>query len=56
MDGKEWADSYADCSNSSSVEGHRLEDEITSFVSEATTTPAEMLDVRALYEYDFLPT
>lgn len=36
-------------------EGHRLEDEITSFVSEATITPAEMLDVRALYEYDVLP-
>jgi hypothetical protein len=24
--------------------------QITSFVSEATTTPAEMLDVRALYD------
>ncbi|MGH8902560.1 MAG: tyrosinase family protein [Egibacteraceae bacterium] len=35
--------------------GHRLEDEITSFVSGATTTPAQMLDVQNLYEYDVLP-
>ncbi len=34
---------------------HRLVDEITSFVSQATTTPAEMLDVQALYTYDALP-
>ncbi|MGH8897274.1 MAG: tyrosinase family protein [Egibacteraceae bacterium] len=37
-------------------EGHRLEDEITSFVSAATTTPADMLDVGAFYEYDVLPS
>ncbi|MGH8885249.1 MAG: tyrosinase family protein [Egibacteraceae bacterium] len=36
-------------------EGHRLEDKITSFVVGGTTTPADMLDVSALYEYDVLP-
>ena len=37
-------------------EGHRLHDPITSLVTTATTTPAEMLDVPNLYTYDALPT
>jgi tyrosinase len=36
--------------------GHRLNDTITSLVTTATTTPAAMLDVSALYSYDVVPS
>jgi len=35
--------------------GYRLDDTITSLVTTATTTPAAMLDVSALYSYDIVP-
>ena len=37
----------------SSLQGHRLNDTITSFVA-GTTTPARMLNVTRLYTYDSL--
>jgi tyrosinase len=36
--------------------GYRLDDTITSLVTTATTTPAAMLDVSALYSYDIVPS
>jgi tyrosinase len=35
--------------------GHRLNDTITSLITTATTSPAQMLDVDSLYSYDVLP-
>jgi hypothetical protein len=37
-------------------EGHRLNDQITSLVTTATRSPAELLDVSNLYSYDDLPS